>query len=112
MAERLFRCDGKRILPHVCSPEHSLELHEALYSRADMPKSKQAYAFDEHNVLLLCSGFHQQYGHSKWFRSKAAELLCTYYGSEAVQFYLENAPLKVPLLLEQLLWSVDPAPEV
>ena len=85
-------------------------MHEALYSRDDLPKGKQSYAFDEHNVLLLCPGFHQRYGHSKWLRQKAAELLCTYYGDAAIQFYLENAPLKQPLLLEQLLWDPVDSP--
>ena len=112
LAERLFRCDGKALKAHVCEPRGSLDLHEALYSRADLPKSKQSYAFDEHNVLLLCRWFHERYGGTKWLRQKAAEYLCTLYGDAAIQFYLEQAPLKKPLLLEEILWSVESEPEV
>ena len=79
-------------------------MHEALYRRSDLPKSKKSYAFDEHNVLLLCHGFHMQHGQESWFQREAAKLLVERYGEEAIQFYLESAPLRYPLHLEQLLW--------
>ena len=112
LQERLFHCDGKVFKAHKCDPPHVFDLHEALYSRADLPKSKQAYAFDEHNSLLLCRWFHERYGGTKWLRQKAAEYLCTLYGDAAIQFYLEQAPLKKPLLLEEILWAVESEPPI
>ena len=88
--EHREQCMAWYFVRHQCLP--APDLHEALYSRAGIPKSHQGYIYDRHNVITACNHVHLAYGQTRWFKKQAAKVLVALYGDEAIRFYLDTAP--------------------
>ena len=99
---------ARLFLRHHCSGT-GFDLHEALYSRAGIPKSHQAYVMDRHNVISVCHPIHMAFGSTNWFRRQAARVLVDLYGEAAIRFYLDTAPFRQDrLTLDGILAAEDP----
>jgi hypothetical protein len=96
-------------VPHRCL--QAPDLHEVFYRRNDLPKSRQGYMVDRHNVVTACNTVHITEANREAFTYCAAMVLCGIYSEESVRFYLETAPFKTKTSLDGVLAYPGPIPE-
>jgi hypothetical protein len=89
-------CEGQLFKRHTC--RGGIEMNEVLFTRNDikhLTERGKDYFWDRINCSLVCTYFHQKYGHSSRFRDWWIARTSNLYGIGIVLDWIENAPLKL-----------------
>ena len=93
---RLYHCEGLAYKSHVC--QGPLDMNEVLITKRVFQKlgdDDKDYFIHEFNCSLNCRAFHMQHGHSRGFREWFFDRVCSIYGRDHVNAWIDNAPLKI-----------------